>query len=155
MYGWGLEYCANYWLIRSPRFIQFVPLYIMLSSFYIDHISGAWPLGNLLNLGLFDRRPCRLLSTPPLGQGQKRPAGEHFQLCHELEIIIWRLMEVDNTLLICRSSCCLSWSPPSSSTSWEGSSPGGTTGLMHCIQANFDDWSILRPTLLMGLKVES
>ena len=51
-------------------------------SFYIDHISGAWPLGNLLNLGLFDRRPGRLLSPPPLGQGQKRPAGEHFQLCH-------------------------------------------------------------------------
>ena len=78
----GIRILCQYWLICSPRFIQFVPLYIMLSSFYIDHISGAWPLGNLLNLGLFDRRPGRLLSPPPLGQGQKRPAGEHFQLCH-------------------------------------------------------------------------
>ena len=32
-------------------------------------------------------------TPPPLGQGQKRPAGEHFQLMfHELEIITWRLM---------------------------------------------------------------
>ena len=92
----GIRILCQYWLICSPRFIQFVPLYIMLSSFYIDHISGAWPLGNLLNLGLFDRRPGRLLSPPPLGQGQKRPAGEHFQLMfHELDIIIWRLVEVD------------------------------------------------------------
>ena len=49
-------------------------------SFHIDHISGTWPLGNLLNLGLFDRRSCCLLSPPPLGQGQKRPAGEHFSM---------------------------------------------------------------------------
>ena len=150
MYGWGLEYCANYWLIRSPRFIQFICLYIML---YLFILITSQVLGHLVTYSILAYLIAALVvyfRLLPSARDRKDQLVSIFNFAMCMEIIIWRLMEVDNTLLICRSSCCLSWSPPSSSTSWEGSSPGGTTGLMHCIQANFDDCSILRPSLLIG-----
>ena len=68
--------------------MRFNPL-VYLFSFNIDHISGTWPLGDLFNPGIFDRRAHCLLSTSPLGQGQKRPAGGHSKL-FPLEIeIVW------------------------------------------------------------------